>query len=159
MDVRGHKETHPLVAGGQQRRYSFTQTHESRPLLRLAVPALHHHLIPENSKSRRCYYRELYELSLLYLVISPWLMSATVYHSSETNCSEFTAFLISCHAQQQYSTVQSSCELSRTRQEVRALVWTSCIHSWSCCRSLNPRPSLGMGCHLQTKTDSHEFII
>lgn len=43
------RNTHSLVAGGQQRRHILTQTHEGRPFLWLAVPALHHHLIPEKN--------------------------------------------------------------------------------------------------------------
>lgn len=49
--VGGHMETHPLIAGGKQRSNGVTETQERRPLLRLAVPALHHHLIPEKAKA------------------------------------------------------------------------------------------------------------
>lgn len=51
LRMREVTETHPLVAGGQQRSNSVTQTQERGPLLRLAVPALHHHLIPETSNT------------------------------------------------------------------------------------------------------------
>lgn len=43
--------THPLVGGGQQRSNGVTETQEGGPLLRLAVPALHHHLIPARTAS------------------------------------------------------------------------------------------------------------
>lgn len=44
-------ETYPLVGGGQQRSDGVTETQEGGPLLRLAVPALHHHLIPARTSS------------------------------------------------------------------------------------------------------------
>lgn len=47
------REAHPLIAGGQQRGDGVTETQERGPLLRLAVPALHHHVIPENVKKKK----------------------------------------------------------------------------------------------------------
>lgn len=146
----GHMETHPLIVGWKQWSNSVTETQERWPLLGLAVPALHHHLVPEKAQTGL--------VTTLSWAACPAAGIFTMTHHVLPDYDPTVQPRSFLFWQDVRDALDVNDEWLRTRHEVRVPVWTSCIHSWSCCKSLNPRPSQGTECHLQTPTGSHEFI-